>query len=384
MTALVAIATAYLLLTAGKAVLAWRYVRHYPRSVVREVFSEVTILQPILGGDPSLEDALATNLAQLPGAQFVWLIDVDDAAAREVGRRLVARFPCARIQLVDTPVPGRHANPKIAKLALVEARVATEYLVVLDDDTRLTRAGLEALLAGLEDHHVSTGLPLYRRGDGLPGRLLAQFVNAQSVLTYLPLLVVAPAITLNGMCYALRTARLRALGGFAPLVNRLTDDLAVARLVREAGGRIRQTIVPLELSTTVAGWSHYFRLMHRWCVFAWIQVRSQSLAWRVAIPLVHGVSPLLLWAACVCAVRVGAAHGAWIAAGVMAVVVVTREGIHRGVRAMVGAGALNDAPASLVSELLQPLHLAHALISRRIHWRSRVIDVRADDDFTLL
>jgi ceramide glucosyltransferase len=36
---------------------------------------------------------------------------------------------------------------------------------------------------------------------------------------------------------------------------------------------------------------------------------------------------------------------------------------------------------SLISELLQPFHLVHAIASRRIFWRTRVIDVRADGEF---
>ena len=384
MIALAATAIAYLALLWSKAALARSYVRRYPAVPPRTTFADVTILQPILGGDPQLEDALGSNLAALPGARFVWLLDREDAPGWRVARKLLARFPEVCIQLVETPPPALRANPKITKLAAVESAIDTPYVVVLDDDTRLSRRGLEALLSGLADHDVSTGLPLYRPGGTCAGRVLAQFVNSQSVLTYLPLLVVAPAITLNGMGYALRTARLRELGGFAPLVHRLTDDLAVARLVREGGGRIRQSIVPLELTTTVAGWSHYFRLMHRWCVFAWIQVRSQSIGWRTAIVLVHGTSPLLLWATMACAASAWFSGTGWIAAGVIAVVLLLREMTLRAVRAMVGAADLNDAAASVCSELMQPLHLAHALVSRRIHWRSRVIEVRADDDFTLL
>jgi ceramide glucosyltransferase len=36
---------------------------------------------------------------------------------------------------------------------------------------------------------------------------------------------------------------------------------------------------------------------------------------------------------------------------------------------------------SVVSELLQPLHMLHALVSRRIVWRTRRYLVRANDDF---
>jgi ceramide glucosyltransferase len=36
---------------------------------------------------------------------------------------------------------------------------------------------------------------------------------------------------------------------------------------------------------------------------------------------------------------------------------------------------------SILSELLQPLHMLHAIASRRIVWRTRRYVVRANDDF---
>ena len=58
------------------------------------------------------------------------------------------------------------------------------------------------------------------------------------------------------------------MGGFAPIAGQLCDDYALASLVKQHGGTIRQGITPQYLQTTVAGPSQYVRLMHRWFLFA--------------------------------------------------------------------------------------------------------------------
>lgn len=370
----------YLAVLAGKAVLAARHSRRHPAPAsARAAFEDVTILQAILGGDPALADTLAANLAALPGARFVWLVDEDDAAGWTAARAAPPRTPDARVVLVSCPPAPADQNPKLFKLARAEGDITTPFLVVLDDDTRLSAIGLTAMLDAFPAHDVATGLPFYLAGPNVPSKLVAQFVNNQSVLTYLPLLNFAPPVTLNGMAYALPTARLRELGGFAPLVHRLTDDLAVARLVRANGGRIFQTVVPHAVGTTVRGFRHHLRIMHRWFLFAWLLVREQPEGWRAAIVLLHGLPPLLL------GVAIGSAvlSASWLAAAVIAAVLVLRSAVLALVQRRHLGRAAHAPVWSLVAELLQPFHLLHALVSRRIHWRSRVVTVRADDDFSI-
>ena len=52
--------------------------------------AEVTIVQPLLSGDPRLQQVLATNLQTLPEQAFLWLIDRDDAPCDHPKQRDVA------------------------------------------------------------------------------------------------------------------------------------------------------------------------------------------------------------------------------------------------------------------------------------------------------
>ena len=211
----------------------------------------------------------------------------------------------------------------------------------------------------------------------MPSRLVAQFVNNNAALTYLPLLAFAPPPTINGMTYAIAPSHLAAIGGFAPLWNRLADDLALARRVLERGGAIVQTPYPQFIATTVRDLRHYRALMHRWFLFAMLLLREQPPAWTLAITLLHGVPPLLLWAVLVSIAMNLTAMTAAIALALVGIRALILIIVQRSI-----TGRSRHAPfLSIVSELLQPLHLFHAMLSRRIVWRTRTYLVRANDDF---
>jgi ceramide glucosyltransferase len=385
-----ACAGVYLAILLGKAILAVRYAARYPRPRLRPPpsmssgdpdSSTATIVQPILSGDPDLPAALADNLATLPEARFLWLIDEDDDEAAAIVSKLRAAHPARHIVTLVCPAAPDGVNPKLFKLERARAEVArlevtSGAFVVADDDTRLTREGLAALLDALETHTVATGLPCYLdRRRNLPSRLLAEFVNNNAALTYLPLLAFAEPPTINGMTWAMRPASLDAIGGFAPLSRHLADDLAVARRVIDTGGTIRQTPYPQFVATSVRDLRHYRALMHRWFLFAMLLLREQSAGWTLAITLLHGLPPLLLWALVLAApVSIASAVPLLLLLPLRAITLIAVQ------RRLTGRSR-HSPILSIASELLQPLHLLHALVSRRIVWRTRRYLVRANDDF---
>jgi ceramide glucosyltransferase len=446
-----ACAAAYAAILLGKAILALRYAARYPRSQPQPQLpsssssispasppapspsspspsspspstpspspggvdlSAATIVQPILSGDPDLPAALADNLAALPQARFLWMIDDDDAEAAAITLKLRDAHPSHRIERRVCAAAPDGVNPKLFKLEASRSAVTDGAFVVVDDDTRLTREGLAALLGVLDTHTLATGLPCYvERGRDLASRLLAQFVNNNAALTYLPLLAFAGPPTINGMTYAMTPASLDAIGGFAPLWRHLADDLAVARRVIRAGGTICQTPYPQFVATSVRDLRHYRVLMHRWFLFALLLLREQPARWRLAIVLLHGLPPLLLWtmllAATISVASAGLAPSAMAAASAVSGAAAPMSGMPalpppalaiipmlsvmvvlalRAVtlivvqRRLTGRGR-HSPVLSIVSELLQPLHVLHAAVDRRIVWRTRRYAVRANDDF---
>lgn len=387
-----AAALGYLGLQAAKAAITLRTASRAPAATepTDEAIGKVVVVQPILSGDPGLEDALRDNLLSLDGARFVWLVDEDDLEAQRVVAQIVrsngwsresgpqpARtvrsndLSTPRVDVRLCPPAPDGVNPKLAKLqpALDEA-ADDEVFLVLDDDTRLPRASLGALLGGLERATLATGLPAYLPGSTPWAQLVEQFVDNNAAMTYLTL----DPVTINGMTWAMRVADLRALGGFTPILRNLTDDLAVAGAVLRSGGSICQTASPQWITTTVESPGQYVRLLHRWMLFANLLLRRQPVRTVAAISVLHGTHPNLLWATVVGAIRERRP-------GLLLGVLAGRVVLLRLVQRRIYGRSLHRPGLSLASELVQPLHLGHGAVQRTIRWRTHTYRVVADDDF---
>jgi len=373
------LAGAYLTLLIVKAALTLRAARLAPQPGDEKAADDVTIVQAILSGDPRLRETLEENVRALPGARFVWLIDEDDPAAGGVCRELVARYERTPIDVIVMPPPPARVNPKLFKLEAARQLVGHRVFVVLDDDTRMPPESLSAMLAGLSASQLTTGLPGYVDDGRWPSKLLAEFVNNNAALTYLPLLNIWPPPTINGMAYAMRGATIDGLGGFTPVMDRLTDDLAVARLVLDAGGRVAQTASPHWVQTTVTGHAHYWRLMHRWMLFGRLLLARQGPLQQAAIIVLNALPPLLLWAV----VAATAVTRAPAALGAALLVIALRACVIAGIQRRVYGRWMHRPLYSLASEWLMPLHLAHAFVSNTIVWRTRRYRVRGDRSFEL-
>ena len=76
----------WLALTALRIGLALRFLARDPKGSIPGD-DRVTVMQPILSGDPSLGRNLEENLRYNPEARFLWLIDEDDGVARDLAAR---------------------------------------------------------------------------------------------------------------------------------------------------------------------------------------------------------------------------------------------------------------------------------------------------------
>jgi ceramide glucosyltransferase len=370
-------ACGYMTILLTKAWLSARYAIRHPETDILE--GSVTVLQPILGGDPFLAESLRSNLQNVSDdTQFDWLLDEIDVNGRQVAEPLAQADP-GRIRMIVCPPCPDGINPKLFKLNLALSGVTTEYVAVLDDDTMLSPQHLPKAMAALSDCDVYTGLPRYSVGDNLWSSLVAHFVNNNSILTYLSLLESTGPLTINGMFYVMRTDTLRSYGGFELILAQLCDDYALARLVQSRGGRIRQGVTSQAIQTSITGPRHYLRQMHRWFVFANVLVLDQAVRVRCLLAILLGLPSVLLWGSLLCLA------GGWTGAVVLLLFLGLRHTILR----MLHYGVFPEPPRfswlmSIIAELLQLVHLIHACVSPVITWRSRRIHVGRHGSFTQL
>lgn len=350
-------------------------------------FEGIDVLQPIRSGDTTLAETLGASLRTLGacGATLHWLIDSDDHVAADTVRSVIDAQPAlrSRVEVSEHPSCPPAINPKLFKLDRVLMRCTGKTVLVLDDDARMPVATLKALLAALRDSRVdapviSTALPIYLPTHGFGARLLARFVNDNAVATYLPPRLRGDTPTINGMAWAMRRDALDAIGGFAPRLRHLTDDLAMAQAVLAGGGRIEQRHEPVWMRTALADVRAYFRQMHRWMLFARLLLRTQPWPARLRIALGQGLPTLMP----LIALTALAVSPSWTSAVAFALGAASHLFGRRALqRACAGDAARIEPLSSLLVALLLPLHLLHALLDTRIRWREHRYRVIANDRF---
>lgn len=364
--ALLCIGVLYIVAHGARISLAWRH-----QVVGEENSPSITVLQPILSGDPSLGDTLAVGPRSSPDARFIWLVDTDDPEGQRLAQRIAEG--CSNIEVLEGRPPEDGENPKTLKLIHGEALSSTQTVAVLDDDTTLPAGGLEALAAeAYARKGLATALPTWgRTPQNAAEALVAGFVDGQGASAYLSMARLGRNKTINGMAYAADAQTLQRLGGFFAMGHAVTDDWAVAQLFTRHGHPIVQTAIPAQVAVTVSNVSEAIRLLRRWTVFAHRYVSRNIDAAMVCLVLLPAILPL---AGLVLAAALGPVPVAfWL------VLLAARAWLHlRLVRNIGGTGA---APfwAIVVSELLLPiLSLLAAVRPNRIRWRSRRMTLDGD------
>lgn len=231
----------------------------------------VSIIQPVLSGDPTMASCLEVNLHLkcASALEYIWLVDEDDDEGCRICQELDARYPGVNIRLVMVPPPPDGYNPKSFKLIEGRKVARGDVICVLDDDTMLPEDGLEVTLPYLDQPGIGLafGLPYYVNFANSWSSMVSTFVNSNSLLTYIPYTALAQPFTINGMYYVMRSTVLDSMGGFEAIKHMFSDDFAIAHLCRTHGYYLAQTPVCHGISTQVRDRAHYFSLLLRWFVF---------------------------------------------------------------------------------------------------------------------
>ncbi len=225
-----------------QAGIGWWVVRRYSRAsgTLAGWQPAITILKPLHGDEPLLEEALASFCSQsYPNFQIVFgLHDAADPALHVI-RRLCARFPAVDIDVVIDP--AQHGvNRKISNLINMYPRAKHDVIVMADSDIHAPADYLRQLASGLSQAGVGLVTTLYA-GLGASGTLAARLGATQINHSFLPGALLARALGREdclGATMALRRETLESIGGLHALVHHLADDAVLGRLVTGGGGRV--------------------------------------------------------------------------------------------------------------------------------------------------
>ncbi len=226
----------------------------------------ISLLKPLRGAEDELETCLSSFFQlRYPRFELLFAVRTPDDPAVEVIRRLRARFPGIRAQLLFTGEPPC-ANAKVFSLEKMAQAAAHDILVITDSDTRVSPSYLDDIAAAFADSKVGAVTHPYRgvaSGD-LWSRLEALGMTTEFMAG------VMVAERLEGMKFALgpsmaiRRSCLNAIGGFAAMRDYLADDFILGAWTARAGWKVLLLPQPVEHIATARGFLSNFKHRLRW------------------------------------------------------------------------------------------------------------------------
>jgi ceramide glucosyltransferase len=231
------------------ATLVWR--RRVPRAHLPPQLPYVSVLKPLCGLEPGLDENLRSFCRQ-SHAHYELLIGARDAndPALDVARRIATEFPDVDIRII----PGATRlgeNRKVNTLAHLVPLARYDHLVIADSDIRVGPEYLRRVVEPLLDTSVGIVSCTYR------GRPVGNFWSELGALAidewFIPSVLVSRALGSTAYCsgttMALRREVLDAVGGFEVLAPLLADDYELGIRVRQLG--LRCVIPHYEVAATV-------------------------------------------------------------------------------------------------------------------------------------
>ena len=256
-----------------------------------------TVLQPILSGDPRLEEDLKANLKNTIDMNFIWLVDKSDKVAIDTVENILKdKNYSNRIEVYYLDDVPQELNPKIFKLAQVVDKIKTEYSIILDDDAVIDRKKLDELSVYEKDKSewIATGIPFNYNIKGFYSKLISAFINSNSIFSYFSLSFLKENKTINGMFYILRTDILKKYSAFDEIKYWLCDDLALATYLLSKNVKIIQSTIFCNVRNTVPNLKRYILLMKRWLLFSNVYMKNAFSLKFLLIILLPALLPTIL------------------------------------------------------------------------------------------
>jgi ceramide glucosyltransferase len=362
-----------LVATLAGTVAALRFARH--RIPVAKQRPPISILKPLCGDEPLLEQAL-TTFCQLDYPEFQLVLGVQDAAdpALAVVDRLLERF--AHIDMIVVVDPALHGlNRKVSNLVNMLPAARHDLLVFADSDLHVPPDYLQRVGDALAQPGIGLVTTLSAGRLGVP-TLVSVLGGMQISHSFLPGVLLSRLLGRQdclGTTMALHRRVLGQAGGLAGLLGHLADDHVLGKKVQALG--LEVGLASVVTATTVAEksfpalWAHELR---------WARTMG---ALESLLFLTSALQYPLFWAGLALACSGGAAPFAILFVVAWAVRAVGVVGVNLTIRRTPGVGSWRfAATAAFLTPLRDILSIAVLVASYcgdRVTWRGHVL--RADN-----
>jgi len=279
----------------GLVTMLWQaaVARRFPlgrRVAAQRRLPSVTVIKPLHGSDPGMEQALKTWLQLDYGAPVEILLAVD--SRDRVGRELVCRLlkggqgsePASagegRGKSEDSGVwvadslearmvvcsGERGANGKVAKIIEASGQARHEVWVVSDADVAVPPDLLQQVTAPLSDSQVGLSSCLYVLASPRTAAMRWEAV-AVNVDFWSQVLQARSMGSMDfglGAVMAVSKGWVSRAGGFEAVADYLADDFQLGNRIHAAGGRIELCTVTVACMDPQRGWRGVWRHQLRW------------------------------------------------------------------------------------------------------------------------
>jgi ceramide glucosyltransferase len=226
----------------------------------------VTILKPLCGDEPLLEQALESFFLQdYPDYQIVFGVHGADDPALAAVERLRRRFPDRDIAIVADPAM-HGSNRKLSNLINMLPAARHDVLVISDSDLHVRPDYLAKLVAALARPGTGLVTSLYFGRSPAAGAWTNALGAMEINHTFLPGVLLSRAMGREdclGSTAMFRRETLERIGGFHPLAHVLAEDNVMGQRVRDLGMSVGLAdVVPVAIvpeSTPRAVWQHEIR-----------------------------------------------------------------------------------------------------------------------------
>ena len=267
-----------------------------------EKLPPVSILKPLRGEDPELEENLEAFFVQdYPEYEIIFACEDKDDPALRIVQALQKRFPQIPVK-VKTDKASYGYNPKVNNLIRAYAVASHDIILTGDSDVRPPRNYLRTIVAELlKDNNKMVVNPIYGQGDNSLGSILETLHLNSLILSGLALLTIyRKKLAGFGKSMLFRRADLEAAGGFTALKDFFAEDYVLAERISRPPGRCHISGMLLPCITSQRSLQQFINRHGRWAqarrrIAGW-SYPSELLANPIWWGLLYGVTNLFNWA----------------------------------------------------------------------------------------
>jgi ceramide glucosyltransferase len=217
-------------------------------SVPREKLPPVTVLKPVHGLEPRLEETLESFFRQdYPDYEIIFGARSRSDASLEVIAALAAKYPGVSARVVISGDPS-WPNAKVFSLAKMIGSSDNQFFVISDSDILVGPDFLRNVVPPLLDEKVGLVTCLYR---GVPDSDPWSHLEALGMSVEMPTGVMVAGM-MDGMKFALGAAMavrrdaIDAIGGMGETAQFYSDDFVLGNLIAAAGYEVVLSHYPVE------------------------------------------------------------------------------------------------------------------------------------------